>query len=161
MHMRLRENYDQDLFDFRRDLDHFFNRLSNWGSSREQNQPFFGAFSPEVESYVDQDGKRFHCEVMIPGVDPKNLNIQVLGDSLSISGERSSTRETRGADYLQREVTYGSFQRTLPLPAGVDKDKISADLHNGVLEINAPIAAASLPRKIEVKSTPAVKQVSA
>ena len=60
-----------------------------------------------------------------------------------------------------REVVYGSFQRTIPLAPGVDKDRITADLHNGVLEINAPIAAASLPRKIEVKSTSAAKQVSA
>lgn len=161
MHMRLRESYDQDLFDFRRDLDHFFNRLSNWGLSREPNQLLSGGFSPEVESCIDQDGKRFHCEVMLPGVDPKNVKIQVVGDALSISGERSCTRETRGADYLQREVVYGSFQRTIPLAPGVDKDRINADLHNGVLEINAPIAAAALPRKIEVKSTSAAKQVSA
>lgn len=46
-----------------------------------------------------------------------------------------------------REETDGSFQRTIALPASVDKDKISADLHNGVLEITAPIAATALPRK--------------
>ena len=44
---------------------------------------------------------------MLPGVDPKDVNIQVLGNTLSISGERSSSRETKESDYLHREITYG------------------------------------------------------
>lgn len=149
-----RDDIFQDLFDFRRDMNQVFNRFLNWPSAQEE-QTLTTGFSPAVESYIDKDGKNFHCEVMLPGVDPKNVNIQVMGDTLSISGERFSTRETKQADYIHREVTYGSFQRTLSLPPGVDKDKLSAEYRNGVLEITAPIAAAALPRKIEVKALPA------
>lgn len=159
-HLLRRENAFQDLFDFRRDINQVFNRFFNWPSTQEE-QTLATGFSPAVESYIDKDGKTFHCQVMLPGIDPKNVNIQVMGDTLSISGERSSTRETKQADYLQREVTYGSFQRTLALPPGVDHDKLSAEYRNGVLEITAPIAAAALPRKIEVKTLPAAKQASA
>jgi hypothetical protein len=71
---------------------------------------------------------------MLPGVAPKDVRIQ---------------------------VTYGSFQRQIEPPGGVDKDKLTAEYHNGVLEIAAPISAAALPRKIEVKSVPTAKGASA
>ena len=79
---------------------------------------------------------------------------QVQGNTLNISGERSTSRETKESDYLHREITYGSFQRLVELPEGVDKDKLNAEYRNGILEITAPIAAAALPRRIEVKSLP-------
>jgi hypothetical protein len=102
-------------------------------------------------------GKRFQCQVMLPGVDPGDVN-QVLGNTLTIGGERSSTRETKESDYLHRKISYGSFQRLIELPEGVDKDKLTAEYRNGVLEITATISAAALPRKIEVKSFPAPKE---
>ena len=155
-----RENFFQDLSDFRREVDQMFNRFFNWPLEAE-HRLLSSAFTPPVESYIDKDGKTFRCHVMLPGIDPKDVNIQVTGDTLSISGERSTSKETKEADYLHREVTYGSFQRTLSLPPGVDKDKLSAEYNNGVLEISAPVSAAALPRKIEVKALPAAKKASA
>jgi HSP20 family protein len=149
-----------DLVDFRRDFDQMFNRIFNLRSSQEE-QTLTEGFIPAIESSIDKDGKRFHCQVMLPGVDPKDVNIQVLGNTLTIGGERSSTRETKESDYLQREISYGSFQRLIELPEGVDKDKLTAEYRNGVLEITAPISAAALPRKIEVKSLPTAKGAGA
>jgi len=144
----------RDMVDFRRDFDHMFNRFLNWGAPQEE-QTLTEGFIPAIETHIDKDGQKFQCRVMLPGVDPKDVNIQVLGNTLSISGERSSSRETKESDYLHREITYGSFQRIVELPEGADKDKLTAEYRNGVLEISAPIAAAALPRKIEVKSLPA------
>lgn len=149
-----RDSFFQDLFDFRRDFDQIFNRFLSWPSARGEHMLTSG-FAPPVESFIDKDGKKFHCQVMLPGVDPKEVNIQVLGNLLTISGERSTARETKEADYLHREITYGSFERSLMLPEGVDKDKLTAEYRNGILEITAPIAAAALPRKVEVKALPA------
>ena len=149
-----------DLVDFRRDFDEMFNRLMNWRTSHEEQSGTEG-FVPAIEASIDKDGKRFRCHVMLPGVDPKDVNIQVVGNALSISGERSSTQETRESDYLRREISYGSFQRMIELPEGIDKDKITAEYRNGVLEIAAPVAAAALPRKIEVKTLPAAKGAGA
>ena len=119
-------------------------------------------FSPAVESFIEKEGKKFHCQVMLPGVDPKDVNLQVQGNTLTISGQRSTSRETKEADYLHREITYGSFQRSILLPEGVDKDKLNAEYRNGILDIAAPIAAAALPRKVEIKALPpAAKQASA
>jgi HSP20 family protein len=149
-----RDSLFQDLFDFRRDFDQIFNRFLSWPSAREEHTLTAG-FAPAIESFIDKDDKKFHCQVMLPGVDPKDVDIQVQGNTLIIRGERSSSRETKEADYLHREISYGSFERSLQLPEGVDKDKLTAEYRNGMLEITAPIAAAALPRKVEVKTLPA------
>lgn len=143
-----------ELVDFRRDFDHIFNRFLSWRSPHEEQASMEG-FIPAIETSIDKDGKKFQCQVMLPGIAPKDVNIQVSGNTLTISGERSNSRETKESDYLHREITYGSFLRQIELPEGVDKDKVTAEYRNGVLEISAPIAAAALPRKIEVKSLPA------
>jgi HSP20 family protein len=150
----------REMTDFRREFDQMFNRFFDWRGPQEE-QLLTEGFVPAIESSIDKDGKKFHCKVMLPGVDPKDVNIQVLGNTLTISGERSSTRETKESDYIHREVSYGSFQRAMELPEGVDKDKLNAEYRNGVLEITAPISAAALPRKIEVKSLPVAKGASA
>ena len=149
-----------ELANFRRDFDQMFNRFFNLRSPQEE-QALTEGFVPAIETSIDKDGKKFQCQVMLAGVDPKDVNIQVLGNTLSISGERSSSRETKESDYLHREITYGTFQRLIELPEGVDKDKLTAEYRNGVLEIAAPIAAAALPRKIEVKSMPTAKGAGA
>jgi HSP20 family protein len=150
----------REMTDFRREFDQMFNRFFNWRSPQEE-QALTEGFIPAIETSIDKDGKKFQCQVVLPGVDPKDVNIQVLGNTLAISGERSSSRETKESDYLHREISYGSFQRLIELPEGVDKDKVTAEYRNGILEITAPIAAAALPRKIEVKSLPAAKSAGA
>jgi HSP20 family protein len=97
----------------------------------------------------------------LPGVDPKDVNVQVLGSTLMINGERTNSRETNERDFHHREISYGSFQRSLTLPQGVDIERLSADYRNGVLEITAPIAANALPKKIEVKGLPAARHATA
>jgi HSP20 family protein len=144
----------REFVDFRREFDQMFNRFFDLHSSEQEHSSAEG-FVPAIESSIDKDGKTFRCQVMLPGVDPKNVNIQVLGNTLSISGERSTSRETKQSDYIHREISYGSFQRLVELPEGVDKEKLSAEYRNGMMEISAPISAAALPRKIEVKSLPA------
>lgn len=155
-----RERYIHDLFDFRKDLDQVFNRFLSWPSTREEQSLNLG-FAPPVESFIDKDGKKFHCQIQLPGVDPKDVNIQVLGRTLMISGERANSRETNNKEFVQREITYGSFQRSLMLPEGVDIDKLFAEYRNGMLEIIAPVAAAALPKKIEIKTLPASRQAAA
>jgi HSP20 family protein len=148
------DNFFQDLFDFRRDFDQIFNRFLSWPSAHEESAMTTAGFSPAIESFLDKDAKKFYCQVMLPGVDPKNVNLQVQGNTLTISGERSATKETKEADYLRREITYGSFQRSILLPEGVDTDKLNAEYRNGILEITAPVSAAALPRKVEIKALP-------
>jgi len=155
-----REHFVQDLSDFRREFDQIFNRFLSWPSAHEENS-LMSRFTPPVQSYIDNQDKKLHCQILLPGVDPKDVNIQVVGNMLMISGERSDSQETDGKDFIRREFTYGSFQRSLVLPEGVEKDRISAEYRNGLLEITAPISAAALPKKVEVKALAAARHASA
>jgi HSP20 family protein len=155
-----RDAFFHSMVDFRRNFDQLFNRLLQWPSAQEQRTNE-NDFSPAVESFIDKNNKKFHCEVLLPGIDPKDVDIQVQGNTLTITGERTDSRETRDADFLQREFTYGSFTRSLALPEGVDKERLTAEYRNGVLEITAPIATASLPKKVEIKSLPSSRAASA
>ena len=146
----------QNLFDFRRDFDHIFNRFLSSGLQGGQEQQrgnmSMATFAPAVDAFVDREGKRFVAHVALPGVDPKDVNISVQGNMLTISGERNVSNERREGDTIYNELIYGEFERTLSLPEGVDTQKITADYRNGVLEISAPLSASALPRRIEVKS---------
>jgi len=158
-----RDNWYRDLFDFRRDFDQIFDRFlsaspnrSGWSRGASST-----AFIPAVNAYVDRNDKKFHCQVALPGANPKDINIQVQGDVLSISGQREVRNETNDADVVYREWMYDSFERDIPLPEGIDRDKISAEYRNGMLEIAAPISAAALPRRVEVKGPQDTKQLAA
>jgi len=152
----------QDLFDFRRDFDQIFNRMvSGWPFSDERTLTASSTLAPAVESYLDQDGKKYHCRVSLPGVDPKEVQIHAQGNTLTISGERKVNRSSKDVNFLHEEISYGAFERTFALPEGVDADKLTAEYQNGVLEITAPVAASALPRRIEIRTTPVSKQMAA
>lgn len=155
-------SFFQDLFDFRRDFDQMFNRMvSGWPFGEAPTSAAASAFEPALESYVDKDTKTYHCRLALPGVDPKEVQIHAQGNTLTISGERKSQRKGKDLDLQFEEIWYGAFERTLTLPEGVDADKLNAEYHNGVLELTAPVAAAALPRRIEVKTAPMSKQIAA
>lgn len=163
--MRLlpQDTFFQDLFDFRRDFDQICNRiLMGHPLGREGFAPQ-GAFDfmPAVESYVDRKAKRYVCRFALPGSDMKNIEIQTHGDLLTIRGERKSTRTAKEVDIMTEEIVYGSFERTMTLPEGVVREKLEADYKDGVLEITAPVAAAALPHKIEIKVLPPTKKAAA
>jgi len=99
--------------------------------------------------------------VSLPGVDPKDVNIQVQGNVLSISGERTMPEERNEADFVQREMMYGSFERQIPLPDGIETNRLDAEYRNGILEITAPISAAALPRRVEIRGGESHKQIGA
>lgn len=155
------EHWFQDLFDLRRDFDQMFNRFLTGSRPGQREESRMASFAPAVESYLDRDGKKFVCRIALPDIDPKDVNIQVQGNMLSISGERKFREEHKDANFVQSELVYGYFQRDLPLPEGIDSNKVDAEYHSGILEITVPVSAAALPRRIEVKSREGTRQMGA
>jgi len=159
----LRDPLFEDLFDFRREFDRIFNRILNekpWG--KEEVTPWtLGKFAPAVEAYVDREAKKYVCRVSLPGIEQKEVQIHVQGKFLTITGERKYTRTVKEQEVLHEEINYGKFERELELPEGVNTEQIRAEFVNGVLEITAPVSAAALPRKIEIKTAPYAKQIAA
>jgi HSP20 family protein len=157
-----RENLFTNIFEFRRDFDQLFNHiLAGNPLAAEFNPAKKAVFLPAVESYIDKDGKTYICRVSLPGMEAKDVEIQLVEHLLTIKGERKTVRTTNGVEWMNEEIVYGRFERTIELPEGVVTEKLMAEYKNGVLEITAPLALTALPRKIEVKTLPAVKQVGA
>jgi len=158
----LREPFFEELFDFRREFDKIFNRMLSVKPWEKEVAPWKAFnFVPAVEAYVNKETKKYVCKVSLPGIEPKEVQIHVQGNLLTIAGERKYTRETK-QEALHEEFAYGKFERMLELPEGVNTEKINAEFVNGVLEITAPVAVIALPRKIEIKATtPYTKQIAA
>ena len=158
------ERLFENLFGFRREFDDMFNRILTgrpWGVELPEFKKQFN-FTPAVEAYVDKEGKKYVCRIALPGVEPKDVQLHAQANVLTIRAERKLTHRAKEAELFEEEIAYGVFERVLPLPEGVSVDKLNAEYVNGVLEITAPIAAAALPRKIEVKTTaPFAKQIAA
>ena len=154
------EELYKDLFDFRRDFDEIFTRLmTGWPMAKIEPKLLEKmTFTPPVEGWIDPETKKFCLRVSVPGIDPKDVKIVVQNDMLMISGERKVTESKKEVNYLHREFGYGYFERVLPIPEGVDVEKLTAEFNNGVLEITAPVATAALPRRIEIK--PAFKKAA-
>jgi HSP20 family protein len=155
------ETIFNDLFDFRRDLNGVFSRLVSGSQSENQRPLKIIAAIPPIEAWVDKDEKKYHLSIALTGVNPKDIELNVQGNNLSISGEQKVSEEKKDADFLYQEFAYGRFERTITLPDGVDTSKLTAEYENGVLKITAPMSANALPRKVEIGSTPVTKGAAA
>jgi HSP20 family protein len=99
--------------------------------------------------------------IAIPGGDPKQIQLNVQGNDLTIAGEQKRAEETKDANFLLREFADCAFQRTVTIPEGVETSKLSSEYRNGILEIVAPLTAAAMPKQIEIKSEEKAKDLSA
>jgi HSP20 family protein len=117
-------------------------------------------FVPPIDVFERKDDLVVRMEA--PGLDPaKDLKVTVQEGMLVIAGERRSAEEIDEEDYYRMETSYGTFTRTVPLPEGFDRDTITAEYRDGVLEVVAPKAAAAIeppePKEITVRIPKAIK----
>jgi len=140
----------QNLFQFHRDFDRMFGSMLNGGRFDGGDVANSNLAVPAVEAYVDKLSKQFHCNVVLPGIAPDGIKINAQGNILTISGERKLDRPEKEVEWLNSEIWYGAFERTISLPEGVQTDRISAEYRDGVLQITAPLSASALPRRIEI-----------
>jgi HSP20 family protein len=95
-----------------------------------------GLWNPVVDLYEKDD--HFMIKAELPGVDKKDIKIDLQDRLLTLSGERTYDNEVKEENYYRRERSYGKFQRAFTLPADVDSDKIKAEFKDGVLQIEVP-----------------------
>jgi HSP20 family protein len=127
------------------------NRLVNdpfFRTQRFDDEDSLGLWNPAVDLYEKDDN--FVIKAELPGVDKKDIGIDLKDGVLTLSGERSNDSEVKDDDYYRRERTYGKFQRTFSLPADVDSDKIKAEFKDGVLVVEVPKPEKSKPKKITI-----------
>jgi HSP20 family protein len=108
-----------------------------------------GKWSPAID--VAEDDKEVSVRAELPGIDPKDLDVTVVGNQLILSGEKRETSESKEKGVYHSETRYGSFRRTVPLPEGVDTEHVDAEYANGVLTLRLPKTAPANQKRIEVK----------
>jgi HSP20 family protein len=120
--------------------------------------PSFGSLAPSAAGEmmpvmdVRETDKEFEFTVELPGLEEKDVQINIADDVLTIRGEKKTEKEEKEGDYKLIERSYGSFYRNFELPHGIEADKIQASLAKGVLKVTVPKPAPSQMKKIAVKS---------
>lgn len=147
-------NWDpvREMEALRREVDRVFNEFAGWPS------PLFRvAFLPgrAARQYplinLSEDKDAYYVEALAPGVDPRSLNVTVVHNTLTISGEKRPPRDDiKPEAYHRAERAAGKFVRTIDLPSEVDESKVRADYKNGLLLITLPKAEEAKPRQIAV-----------
>jgi HSP20 family protein len=123
-------------------LDNFFNGLQSNGP--ESNQ----AWTPRVD--VHENDKDVYLDVEVPGIRKKDIHVEVKNGTLTISGERTTERQTEDADSCRVERQYGKFERSFELSDAVKSDDISAAYKDGVLTLTVPKAEKAIPKEIQI-----------
>ena len=106
------------------------------------------AFAPPVDIYEDEHNITLKIEV--PGIDEKDINVNVENNTLTVRGERKFEQEEKEENFRRVERQYGSFTRTFTLPQTVDSEKIQANYDKGVLKIELAKKAEAKPKQIKV-----------
>ncbi|MCC6146558.1 MAG: Hsp20/alpha crystallin family protein [Anaerolineaceae bacterium] len=134
----------RELLNMSRAMDHLFEEF--YGGA-----PRFGGMGtfPAVDLY--QNENEIVVKATIPGVKPEDLQVSVTGDVLMLRGEIQQEKESPNDSYHLRERTYGSFSRTISLPAPVVVDQAKAEFENGVLNLVLPKEEEVRPKTITVK----------
>jgi HSP20 family protein len=107
------------------------------------------AWTPAADIYETKD--EMVAVLELPGVSQKEINISLVGDTLSVRGERHREDQVGEENYYRVERTYGPFSRTLLLPSMVDADRIKAVYNNGLLEIRLPKREEAKPKPIPIE----------
>jgi len=107
-------------------------------------------WAPAIE-LIERDD-RFVVRAELPGMKEEDIDVSVVGDTLTIRGEKKASTEVKGENYYCCERSYGSFFRSIALPSTIDAKKIDANYEDGVLEVSLPKAAEVKPKKITVSA---------
>jgi len=107
-------------------------------------------FMPAVD--VRETEKEVLVEAELPGVDPKEVHLEIENGALHLRGERTHEEERTRGGYLHTERFYGRFERYLPLPDSIDKNQVEAAYRNGVLRVKIAKRLDAAPRKIAVNA---------
>ena len=135
-----------ELSTWHNEIDTFFDRFFNGDPWR--TRPFEGNRVPAIESFLREEDLVVRAD--LPGIDPKNVELEVDGNRLTIKGERKAVDESKEGEPHYREVSYGRFERSLALPDGVDAESVKATYHDGVLEVTMKAPKALVPKKVPI-----------
>jgi HSP20 family protein len=90
------------------------------------------------DANIIENGKDYEIELAVPGLERKDIKVEVENNTLIVSAEKEEEKKTEDKNYRSREFSYNSFYRSFSLPENLKVDNINAEYHNGVLKITLP-----------------------
>ncbi len=125
------------------------------GELRSRLDRMFGDLADSPRTWplaidVERDNGNLVVRADVPGIKPEEVNIEVENDILTVTGKHEEREEKKEKSYLRRERRYGSFSRSLALPAGVDPKEIKAKTHDGVVEVTIPLPKETAKEKVQI-----------
>jgi HSP20 family protein len=115
-----------------------------WGEGRG------GEWGPVID--IAETPEAVVVKAEVPGVNPKEIEVSVNENTLTLRGEKKDEKEEKGRNFHRIERSYGAFSRTITRPCPVEGTKTEAESKDGVLTITLPKQKAAIPKKIEVKT---------
>ena len=104
--------------------------------------------SPAAE--LEETDDAIHLRLEVPGLEPKDINVEATRESILISGERKTETRTEKNGVTRSEFRYGKFQRVIPLPSQIKNDKVQAEYKNGILHLTLLKAESERHRAVKV-----------
>jgi HSP20 family protein len=135
------------------------NRLFNGTFERTSDDSSLSAWAPAVDIYETEH--ELVVKADLPDVDPKDLDIRVENNILTIRGERKFEKKVNEENYLRVERSYGSFARSFTLANTVNSEAIKAEYQNGVLTLTVPKREEAKPKQIKVNVSAPEKAAAA
>lgn len=135
---------------FSREIDDLFNDFfrGQWWLERSWARRFAPAFD------ISETENEFLVNAELPGVDPKDVEVNLMGTVLTIKGEKREEKEEKGESMHTVERSFGSFARSFRLPADVVEDKVEAVYKDGVLSMKLPKAESARKKNIKIDVKP-------
>lgn len=112
----------------------------------------FGTAEHQLALDIRTSGDALLVEAALPGIKPEDVEISVLGDTLTITAAHRDEQQRDDDSYSYREIRRGSFTRTVTLPGGLKPDAATASFENGMLTLRIPRAEAAKPRQIRIST---------
>lgn len=132
--------YYSPVNNLRQEMDQlFYNFFNRSGLSALNTSLTDSLLRPTLD--IGASDKEYTITIEVPGVDQKDVKIEVADNVLTVRGEKKQEKEGKEKNYYRIERSYGSFQRVLSLPEDADQDKIKASFKNGVLTVTMPRVA--------------------
>jgi len=133
-------------FGFRNHMDSIINEFFHPAACIDEGTA--RVWNPIVDVYENDESIVVKAEV--PGVDKKDISVDIDNGVLTVKGERKHEEEVKEDRFYRKERVYGKFQRSFRLPEGTDYDKINADFKDGILTVTVPKAEEKKPKQISI-----------
>jgi HSP20 family protein len=144
----------QDVEGLRREIDRAFEEAGLSPLRRRERVAFLPGRAARQYPLVNvyDNGDTFTVEALAPGLDPDNVDLTLVRNSLTIAGEKAGPKGVASEGWHRMERSAGRFVRTVELPAEADPDRVSATYRDGLLVVTVPRAESARPRKVAIQA---------